>query len=101
MSTTVTATQTIGIPSALCFYTTNELSAGPALLAFWCVMAYRPDIILLVFFASCIRDRHPSGPTHHPLFILYYEAWNFFFSHIFDLKYKLFQLYFVGIFVIG
>lgn len=49
ISTTVMATQTIGIPSALCFYTTNELSVGPVLLALGCVTAYRAVVILLVF----------------------------------------------------
>lgn len=45
LSTTVTATQTIGIPSVLYLYTTNELLVGPVFLDFVCVMAYRAVVI--------------------------------------------------------
>ena len=80
-STAVMATQTIGIPSALYLYTTNELLAGSVLLALGCVMAYRAVAILSVFWQDAFKII--PGPAHLYLFILYYEAWDFF-LHIFD-----------------
>lgn len=62
ISTTVMATQTIGIPSALCLYTTNELLVGPVLLAFVCVAAYRAGCYFVGVFEWRIRDVHYSGP---------------------------------------
>jgi hypothetical protein len=82
-STTVTATQTIGILSALCLYTTNELWAGPILLALGCVMAYRAVVILLVFWQDAFKMCMIPGPVHLYLFILYYGGWDFF-LHNFD-----------------
>ena len=76
-STTVTAIQITGIPSVLCLYTTNELLAGPVLLALGCVMAYRAVVILLAFWQDAFKVCMIPGPAHLYLFILYYEAWDF------------------------
>lgn len=62
ISTTVMATQTIGIPSALYLYTTNELLVDPVLLAFVCVTAYRAGCYFVGVFVRRIRDVHHSGP---------------------------------------
>lgn len=62
ISTTVMATQTIGIPFALYLCTTNELSVGPNLLAFVCVTAYRAGCYFVGVFVRCIRDMHHSRP---------------------------------------
>jgi hypothetical protein len=77
ISTTVTATQTIGIPSALYLYTTNEISVGLVLLAFVCVTAYRAVVFWTVFLQDAFEMCTIPGPAHHYLFTLYYEVWDF------------------------
>lgn len=71
ISTTVTATQTIGIPSALYLCTTNELLVGPVLLAFVCVAAYRAGCYFVGVFVRRIRDVHHSGPCSSFPFLPY------------------------------